>query len=127
MPICGSSLKELDVFGESLRAYFTFLKMFAWVFLICGGLASYNTYLNLTGHFVNKEIEVSALDYTTLANIYGFANMTENPDAANWVDDIETTKYFYYFYDFGISALLIISLFLYKVNVYIMKRNIRKN
>ena len=87
LALCNSGLSELNPFGETLRIYFSFLKMFLFVSLICGGLTGFNTYLNLTGYFVNDRMMTSYVDYTTLANIYGFQNMTTDADAANWVED----------------------------------------
>jgi hypothetical protein len=63
------------------------MKWFTMCFIVCGGLGGFNTFLNLTGYYLNNETIVSYIDYITLANSYGFDNMTSNSTAATWVED----------------------------------------
>lgn len=102
------------------------MKMFMWVFLTSAGLTGFNTYLNLTGYYVDDRTMVSYIDYTTLANIYGFKNLTTDPDAADWVEDGRELKYYYYFFDFSYSGAIIFAIFLFKVYVSVLKKAIRQ-
>jgi hypothetical protein len=73
--------------GAGLRIYFSFMKLFLFCFTVCGGLACFNAYLNFRGYFLNELNQKSVIDRVTLANIYGFENMTTNSSAATWIDD----------------------------------------
>ena len=57
--------------------------------------------------------------------MYGFDNLTNNTDAANWVDDIDTTKALYYFFDLGCSSFIVLWIFVFKVYANITKKKIR--
>jgi hypothetical protein len=73
-PVISSSLDIFNSYGESLRIYFSFLRLFTYCFLACGALASFNSYLNFTGYYLNDYNSGSVIDRISLANIYGFPN-----------------------------------------------------
>ena len=100
------------------------MRLFTFCFLICGGMGGFNTFLNLFGFFQNERTRVSYIDYITLANTYGFSNMTSNISASTWISDIKVKKTFYYFFDFGYSALIVFWIFIFKVFSSVIKEQI---
>lgn len=123
-PVLFSSLDVFNAHGESLRIYFSFLRMFVYCFLACGALASFNSYLNFTGYYLNDFNSNSVVDRISLANIYGFPNDTTNATAATWVQDVKTTKEFYYFFDLSYTCLIIWCVFAFKVFSHIIRKAI---
>lgn len=83
-----SSLKVLNPHGESLRIYFSFMRLFTYCFIACGALASFNSYLNFEGYFLNDFNSKSPIDRISLANMYGFPNVTTNATITTWVADV---------------------------------------
>lgn len=102
------------------------MKWFTLCFIVSGGLGGFNTFLNLTGYYLTEETRVSYIDYTTLANSYGFDNMTSNSSAATWVGDITAKKTFYYFFDLGYSSFIVCCIFILKVFADVVKNQVRR-
>jgi hypothetical protein len=67
---------------------------------------------------------VSYVDYFTLANSYGFENMTTDSKAGTWVNDLTIIKSFYYFFDLGGSTLIVFFIFVFKVYSSVIRKSV---
>jgi hypothetical protein len=68
----------------------------------------------------------SEADIFSLANIYGFSNMTTNSTASTWIMDGEIVKVFYFLFDLGYTMLIIWCIFSLKVYSKIINKSIEK-
>lgn len=115
LPVCTSSLSRLNRHGESLRIYFSFMKLFIYCFIVCGALGGLNTYINVLGYQLTSKERKTYLDVGTLANFYGFPNATMNAKAQTWVEDAFSKKILYFFFDLSYSALIVWCIYAFKV------------
>jgi len=79
--VCRAPLRVLNKHGESLRIYFTFLKLMVYCLFVVGGFAMFNLLVNWWGSYYDDVTAKSVLDYTTIANFKGYANGTTNLQA----------------------------------------------
>lgn len=63
------------------------MKLYILIFIACGALGCFNGTLNYRGYFLPENERDSPFDLFTLANIYGFKNMTTNSTAGTWLED----------------------------------------
>ena len=87
LKVCEANLSSFNLYGESLRIYFSFLKLFTYCFIVCGALGSFNSAINFRGFYLTDLQLKSPIDKITLANFYGFENYTTNSSAATWIED----------------------------------------
>ena len=71
-------------YGTTLRLYFYLLIALSIFFGAIAIIYAFLAFINISGGYLNTDTMETYLDYISIANFYGYANMTTNDDAKNW-------------------------------------------
>ena len=105
----------------------TFQKGITIIFILYALVSGFLAYVNYRGGYLNDDTIVTYLDYVALSNAYGFKNATSNTTASTWPTDNKMWALLYYYFDFGTTIYLLISLLVMKNYLQTIAKDIFKS
>ncbi|CDW73565.1 trna methyltransferase [Stylonychia lemnae] len=126
IPYCRLKVHDLMHYGETLYLYFYLMRFLTFFFGIIAMLYSLMTYVNFSGNYLSTDTMETYLDFISLANFYGYSNMTTNENAKGWNQKWDEWKYMYYYIDLICTTVIFIMLIFMKMKIKIEAKKIKR-